>query len=467
VMDYIYTAKAMFGANTTAPSCSYLACGINAGCVMDAAGARCQCNPCFVGDGFRCRNVPCTADGTAGMATIPGVEPATNTISPSEAPVEAAEISVATWGQDRIAVFVREVSNDNRGVLVLGKAVGAEVTWGQRQLVDPSLATFGPVLVASPGGRLTLGFRDAAKDGVGYLLGGHVNTMGNELQAVLSAPQQIAQAQEHRMVLVQLQSSRVVCLYAETHKTQAGRLTAAFGGAALAEVVSGGPLRILGKYRFEEGLVVSDLAAVALTPSSIVVGYKAKNRQKVSSGEPSRELSAVWLGMDGAELVIDPHPIALEPERSGMQARDLSLVAKDTIVYTYIGASKVIKASVIHVDPHSHQMTILDDAHELEQGTAQYLHSVSLASSGQIPATFTIFQKDKEPCGAKACRISAKGRIADCRAVAWRTNQELLDISAGRLMDGRFAVAYVDTQGSVMFQLLGAQDHGAMLDFGE
>jgi len=468
MLEYYYTAKGMLGGQSPAPSCSFLACGEHAKCSIGEKGARCECEPCYEGDGFRCRAVPCTPQTLGSAFRIRGGMPLGYPVVPRETTGETAELKLVVFGKDQLAVFVREISNGDRGTLILGRVVDTEVTWGQRHLIDPVLKTFGPVLAASPGGRLTVGFRDKEIDGVGYLMGGHTNTTGDPLQAVLSPAQAIAKSQVERMVLVQLQSSRVVCLYSEiTPPDQEGRRHY-FGGALLAEVLSGGPIRIMGNYRFAEGMPISRLAAVALTPSSFVVAFRAQHLPDAPAGQPSLELSAQWIGMSGAELVIDPHPVALEPEHAGFLDRDVALVAKDTFAYTYTGGikDKVTKMAILSVDPTTHRMSILGGPDLVTSGEPQYIQSVSLPGSPYTPSTFTVLQKPQEYSKAEVCRISAAGRIADCREVPW-ADQELKAVSAARLVDGRIALAFIDMNGEVLYQLMNAQEHGAMLDFGQ
>merc|ERR1719277_2680837 len=121
------------------------------------------------------------------------------------------------------------------------------------------------------------------------------------------------------MKLVALASNRVVCLYSETATDGSGAVTGAYGSAALAEVLPGGSLKVFGTYRFSEGPLLARISAVALSPTSLVVAYRAVPETKVRAGHPSRELSAQWIGMADNELVVDPHPIALEPERGQMR----------------------------------------------------------------------------------------------------------------------------------------------------
>jgi len=382
--------------------------------------------------------------------------------TPRQAIGEAGELQLAGFGQDQLALVLREADGAHLGALVVGQVKGTEVHWGNRQLLSPTLAAFGPTVAGFPNGKLAIGFRDRDADGVGYLMGAQIGKT-DPLQATLSSPQPLARNQAQRMVLVALASSHVVCLYAESSIDEAGSVQGAYGSAALAEVLPGGPLKVLGSYRFSEGPRLARLSAVALSSTSLVAAFRAIPPKKATAGQASRELSALWIGLADNELIIDPHPIALEPERGQMWARDLSLVAADTFAYTYeAGSEKATKMAIIKVDPQTHKMSILDGPRRIMQGETSYLHSVSLPNGGTVPATFTILQRPKESSVAEVCRVSPAGRIADCREVPW-SDQAVRAVSAGRLLDGRLAVAFADMSGNLLYQLLSGQEHGAMV----
>mmetsp|Transcript_143430 Transcript_143430/g.357385 ORF Transcript_143430/g.357385 Transcript_143430/m.357385 type:complete len:247 (-) Transcript_143430:51-791(-) len=243
---------------------------------------------------------------------------------------------------------------------------------------------------------------------------------------------------------------------------EAGAVQEAFGSAAFVEVLSGGSLHVLGTYRFSRGPLLSRLSAVALSPTSLVVAFRALPTKKAKRGQPSRELSAQWIGVADDELMIDPHPIALEPEHGQMWARDVSLVAQDTFAYTYEAGGQAMKMAIVRVDPQTHQMSILDGPRRFATGSTAYLHSVSLPGGPAAPSTFTILQRPEESATAEVCRVSPEGRVAHCRSVAW-SDQPLRAVSAGRLSDGRFALAFADTSGNLLYQLLSGQEHGAMI----
>lgn len=457
-LEYYYTAKSMLGAATSAPDCRFLACGAHASCRQHGARVSCECDACYEGNGFTCRSVPCTAKTLGSAAPVRGPMPPGFPVVSREAPGKVAELQLAVFGNDQIAVVLRDAEAGHRGSLIVGRTNGMAVEFGFREQLG-LMPAFGPRLAGLPNGRLVIIFRDAEVNGTGYVMSASVN--GTALQSVLSAPMPIAHGQSERGALVALSASRVVCLFSE-HTMKDGVVTRAWGTAALVEVKPAGVVQVHGKYHFSQGFELTRFSAVALTPTSMIASFRALPLPTRPSGEPSRELCAVWMGLDGDELLVDPHPIGLEPQRRGMLARDVALVSENTFSYSYeSGTDRATKMVVLQVDPATHRMTILSGPKVLAKGPVRFLASLSLPSDGESPMTFTMFQRPHESCMAEACRISPMGRIADCKDIAWADN-ELVDVSAGRLSDGRAAFAFATISGTLLYQLLTPKETGAL-----
>mmetsp|Transcript_89714 Transcript_89714/g.192299 ORF Transcript_89714/g.192299 Transcript_89714/m.192299 type:complete len:609 (+) Transcript_89714:117-1943(+) len=463
--EFYYTVKAVMGSQEVAPNCKFLACGAHAVCrnismVGHASGgARCECKSCFVGDGLTCRPGPCSASSVSAKPILAPLPPG-YPIVPREVPGHVAELQLTLLKSGEIlAAAFRDASRGNRGVLVLGRPTDSDVEWGTWQPFSDEDSAFGPVLCGlGAGRRLALAYRDEAQGGVGYLVGAQLNAT-DDLRVIFGGSIAFARWQAERAVLVPLAAARVALIYAEAGQQGPGRARGAAGGVALVRLGVKGALGILGRYGFAQGLAVSRLSAAALTPTSFVVAYSAENALHAED-RVSRELSAVWMGVMDGELVVDPHSIALEPERKGMGARDVALISQNLIAYSYESITdRSTKMTIIRVDPTTHRMTITGGPQVIARGGSSFVRSISLPSGPMPTRTFTYFQRPGANGMAEVCRVSPEGRISNCHDVMW-ADSELAIASGIRLHDGRLAFVFASPAGKLFYQLLGSEDAG-------
>jgi len=438
-----YTLKASFGAAPTAPNCELLKCGEHGRCIRDAATtvAKCECKPCFEGDGFLCRPSSCsptkrfTAQPMAvHLKWVPVME----------------EVTVAVFSKNHLAIAFRDAKQDGRGFLMLGVAREADIKWGQLQPFSKKLPAYGPRILVLPSRRIVVQFRDAAKDGTGYIAGGRVDE-NNPEKVIMLEPVGFVKGQDEPAALVPLASSRVVCLYSHPK----GPTEEAYGGAIFLQVVQGGSISVIGKYRFADHLV-THVTAVALRPNSFVVGYRDPPHADETSDSYSRELSAVWMSMQDSELIVDPHPIVIEPKTKDMGLRDLSLVSENLFSYSYFSNSdRKTYLAIVKVDPDTHRMKVTDKPKELTTGDTPFVKSVSLPFQSLAPHTLTYLQHPSKNSVAETCRISPRGLISDCQEIPW-ANTAVDSVSSTRLGDGRLVFIFGDTKKDPYYQMLGA-----------
>jgi len=436
-----YTMKAAFGAAATAPSCEYLTCGEHGRCVSDGVAAKCECKPCFAGNGFMCKPSTCspTARATAQpmglyLKKIPAME----------------DVVVAVFQSTRLVAAFRDHKQGNRGFLLMGTAGEADIKWSQLQPFSGKLKAFGPQILVMPNGRIVVQFRDKVKDGTGYLLGGRVDEK-NANKAIMLAPVGFVKGQSESTSLVPLATSRVVCLY--SHPKVGAE--SAFGGAMFLQVVKGGSISVIGKYRFADHLV-TQVAAVALRPNSFVVAYRDPPLPDESSTAYSRELSAVWMSMQDQELVVDPHPIVIEPETKDMGLRDVSLISENLFAYSYQSNSqRKTKMAIVRVDPDTHRMKVTDTPREVSTGDTTFVKSISTPFQSLAPHSFTYLQRPRANSVAETCRISPTGKISDCQELPW-SNSKVNSASGARLGDGRLVFIFSDDKKDPYYQMLGA-----------
>jgi len=438
-----YTLKATFGAAPTAPSCELLKCGEHGRCMREAVStvAKCECKPCFEGDGFLCKPSSCsptkrfTAQPMAlHLDWVPLME----------------EVTVSVFSQNHLAIAFRDGKEGGRGFLMLGEAREADIKWGQLQPFSKNLKAYSPRVLVMPNRRIVVQFRDSPKKGTGYLVGGRVDE-NNPEKAIMLEPVGFVKGQDEATALVPLASSRVVCLYSHPKSPT----EEAYGGAIFLQVVQGGSISVIGKYRFADHLV-THVAAVALRPNSFVVAYRDPPMPDEPADSYSRELSAVWMSMQDSELIVDPHPIVIESETKDMGLRDVSLVSENLFSYSYQSNSdRKTKMAIVKVDPDTHRMKVTDTPKELTTGDTPFVKSVSLPFQSLAPHTLTYLQHPNKSSVAETCRISPRGKISDCQEIPW-SNTGVDSVTSTRLGDGRLVFIFGDTKKDPYYQMLGA-----------
>lgn len=448
LLSMYYSLKGGLGAEGGAPSCEYLQCGEHASCVMRGVGvpqAFCQCKMCYEGNGYSCRPSSCTPTryGTAmPLLTHAGM---------SHQP-EMAEVQVQAFSTNYLAVVYRDANAGNRGFFMLVHPAEEDVTLGKPLPFSGDKQAFGSSLALLNNNRVVIAFRDENRAAIGFLTTGQVDS--TKLEATFGEPQAFARQMAQHMVLIPLPTSRVVCLYAEEILDAEGKLENGFGGAMLVQVLQTGTLSVLGKYRFAEK-PVARLAATSLTPTSFVVGYRAVPVDSSVAGK-SEELSAQWMEMKGGELVMDPHVLTLEPDRSDMWARDLSLVSANLFAYSYqSGGEEKTKQAIIRVDPNTHHMTVVSGPKVINSGSTPYVQSISTPYGAGAAHTFTFFESATKSSLAEVCRVAGNGDTAACKELKWADHRAVV-VSAAKLMDGRLAFVFADSKGIPHYQLLGA-----------
>jgi len=463
-LETYYTSKLAMGSEAGVPDCAFLFCGENAKCVTGKGGKTCACDTCYVGDGFTCTKTICADQASVAPMMLVGPPPPGFPIVPRPMPETVKDIQIALVSQgvqERLAVVFRDGSND-KGSLVVGSVKGMDVAWGDFMPFSADVRAFGPYVAGLPNGRLVISFRDAPVGGYAFIVGGELQ--GKTYKATLTAPMALAPAVSETVKLVPLSSSRVACLYPGRTTDEQGHLKHIYGGAALLHALEGGKISILGRYKFANGHMVESIAATALSPNSLVAAYRvvpASTAHKM--GDVSAELSAVWMGMEDDELIIDAKPMQLESDKVDMTIRDVSLVSQNMFSYTYQSkAEQIVKMAVVRVDPATHRMSITGGPQVLGRGDMDFLHSISLPNGAASPTTFSYFQQPNHTGMAEVCRVSPEGRVADCRDVMWG-DQTFQAASGTRMADGRLGMVTVGPFGKMWFQILGPEESGAQV----
>lgn len=458
ILTFYYSMKAALGGRGAAPNCQFLICGKDGECVEHPeGGAKCQCRRCYEGDGFTCSRTACPVDTSRyPAALLPGGP------GPPGKHQGARELDAVVFSPDRVALVFRAEGQEDRGFLVLGRVAGGSVEFGGWQGFSGEAKAFGPRVAALPTGRLVLAFRDEDRGGAGYIVGGEV-AGPKGLAARLGAPEVFAKYQSQRAVLVPLATSRVACLYAdrEIEVSEGKKTVHAFGRSMLVQVLEHGQMSLLGRYDFAD-MPVARLASTALTPTSFIVGYRGMPAD-AAAGAPSRELSTVWVEMVGEELVVDAHPLFLEPGRAQMWARDLSLVSQNLVAYSYYsGSERATKTAVLRVDPESREISVASEPRVVGKGLVRYLHSLSVPPSSTAAHSFMYSQRPGKNGVLQTCQVAPSGAVGRCQNKVW-ADYETDSAAGGRLHDGKFLFLFTNKIGDPHYQLLNPT-HGSIAE---
>lgn len=447
-----YTAKAALGGKGAPPAnCGLLRCGENAECWEADSVASCRCKRCYQGDGETCRPSSCAPTSYVARRSLIGN-------SDSRQIVHIHELHVAVFQKNRVAVVMRDSTDGDKGVLRIMSigSIGANI--GESQFFSVDGPAFGAKVSALDNGRLLVSYRDKNSNGEGFVVGGQADA--TKLSAVLRDPQPFAREQSFDVALVKLPSSRVVCLYAGTiENTTIEGSKQLFGGAMLMQILEGGLISFVGKYRFSHGQRVSQLAATLVTPTSFIVAYRAQPQFDTDAvpGQ-SHELSISWIGLTDGELAVSPSPLFIEPGLTEMWDRDVSLVSANLVACSYqSGSEKLTKLVIVKVDPATHQLEQVGTPHIIGQGAATHVKSVSLDAGIAGPHSFTFLQYRNQLSEAETCRVSPSGQVGKCGHAAW-SRSELYAMSSARLDDGRLFVAYVDAEYAPFFEAFGTHE---------
>jgi hypothetical protein len=369
-----------------------------------------------------------------------------------------AEIHSATFGENFVVVVLRDSAQAEQGFVQVGHVGEFELKWSDPLPFSGGNPAFGPTVSALDNGRFLISYRDKDRGGEGFLVGGQVNSVTQPPTVMVRQPQAFAREQAQKVALVPLATSRVALLYSGHTPSAAGSPSIPYGGAMLLQVLKEGSISILGKYHFASDLRVSRLAATSLSPTSLVVAYRALPAGDVPPGTASKEVSMSWIGMRDGELVVDAKPLSLATERTGMWGRDVALISKDLFTITYQSAMerKTIMQTVF-VDPTTHHLSKAGPSRVIGNGAASFVHSVPLAAGLSSPHAFTYFQEPGHKVSAEVCRISATGEIQSCSKAGW-ADAETRTASGARLRDGRLFLAYANGEGAPFYQSFGASE---------
>jgi len=449
MLNFVNTLKAVAtGSDTSARTCKEITCGSYAVCAEEANGAKCKCEEGFEGDGFQCF----PPHHFTAVSLFQG---------PNGKKPNVKELHLTVFNEVHLGVAYRDASQGDKGFVMVGRAGLALVKWGKPVVFSGNAKAYGPLIAGLGQRSLLIGFRDADKDGSGYVISATLDA-DDEYKVLLSDPEVFSRNQAQKFAILQLPHNRAALMFSERIVDADGNVLDAFGGAALAQVnlpanhtLAPPKPSVLGKYRFSD-VPVSRLSATLLTDTTFVVAFRGTTLGTAAAAPPYKEASVVWGQMKDGEIAFSPNPVSLEPDTPQIWDRGVAVVSQNMFSYSYYcGIAKEVKMTMIKIDPNTHQMSITDGPRRLSKGRSDYVGAINVPFAPQSPHTYTFFAKPGDKVGtAQICRVSEMGRITDCRERPFAGYDIAAGAMSGQLLwDGRLIFAFATTKGEPYYQV--------------
>jgi hypothetical protein len=429
-------------------SCDSLSCGSHASCTLTTSGAECICDEGYVGLGATCyappefRPHPLVIEGLGG------------------APTQAADINVCVFGHKMIAVVFRDISKGNVGRVVVGKVREA----GQADLAPPEQFTspggkaYSPVVTGTTN-RIAIAWRDEIRLGKGFLRGAEVGSgdvRGADLALTWGDQVNFCTDQAHKMSMLAFPNNRVMVLFSDQVKATEHTPAESFGNSMLAEIGSTGGITNMGTFRFTE-YNVSHLEAVKVTNTGFVVAARAApaiDDMNVSL-VTKQEAIAMYGEIIGDNLAFHPKPLNIEPNRSQIWARGVSLIAPNTFAYAYQdGEDQKIQMAVAKIDALTHRMEIIQPPVTVHNSVSPYVSMLSVPYSPTDPHTLLYYQGVHGSVVNLCAWTASDARLDNCEDFTLMP-ETLTSVSGAHLGGGKAFMAFVPQSGEPYYTIFG------------
>jgi hypothetical protein len=430
LMNFVNSVKGVMGSEQKKPeSCAVLTCGEGATCTMMTDGATCKCDAGFVGDGFICKR-PVSFQAKQLLPDFPSVQ--------------VGDVHVSEMKGTLLLVY--HDKTDERGYAMVGKVEPASVAWSKPVAFSEG-SVFSPQGALIPENRFVISYRDANTQGSGMVVGGLLEK-GNSsgLVPVMGTPLAFSRMQSHQTSVVPLPGSRFAVLFCE-HKADG----LAFGSAMLGEVLETGAAEQLGVFPFAES-AVTRLTATLLSPESFVVAYRAAPDPTADPLTVVRgEANVVYGKLTAADLVFDPHALALEPSKTEIWDRGLGLLTANRFQYTYqSGTDEKTVVAVVEVDKLTHRMHVTSKK-EVAAGFSPFTRSIGLAFAPAAPRSFSFYEHNGVG-KYTTCSLNPTGSLVDCVEKTW-LSKSVTSVSSLALGEKRVLFVFAGKDGVPYYQV--------------
>lgn len=424
--------------------CSQISCGLHASCTDTMEGATCLCDEGYIGQGKDCR---APADMMSHLLVTEGRS------------VKAADMHVTVFDGNKIAVVYRDQNKNDAGALV----VGTVQQTGLADLSPPEFFTdadgkaFSPVVAGTDGRRIAIAWRDDDKMGTCRLRAAEMGAFGirgAELALTWGQTIDFCNMQAHKMSVMGFEKNRVMVVYADRAKTL---LAEPFGNSVLAEIGPLGNISLLGNYRFTDH-AVARLETTKIGGDRFVLAARAAKAVDDMNPQVStnQEAMAVYGELVGDDIVFDPNPVNLEPERGQIWARGVSLIAENTFAYAYQDAASMqIKMAVLEIDPSSHRMQIVQTPSVISKGFSPYVSMISVPYTEKDPHSLIYYQGSDSSGQVNLCAWDSQlRRLRKCQDVTWLA-EKMTTTSGASFGGGKSLMVFASESGVPYYSVFG------------
>lgn len=442
--------KVMQSATSKGASCDELVCGNYASCSVTTTGAACVCNEGYIGQGTNCHAPPEFMPHR--LLNEGSLAPAT----------QAADLHVSVLEGNKIAIVFRDVTKGDVGRVLVGnvREAGLVDLSPPEQFTVPGGRAFSPVVAGTSEDRFAIAWRDENRMGTCWLRGaamGVSGIAGAEMAITWGKPLNFCSEQAHKMSIIGFPDRRVMVLFSDKVKATPHTPVESFGNSILAQIGPQGSAELRGQFRFFD-YAVTRLEAVKLTPTSFVLAARAAKAvddidPKVSTRQ---EAMAMYGELVDGDLVFDPNPVNLEPQKAQMWARGVSLIAPNTLAYAYQdGTDLQMKMAVLEVDPISHRLQVAQSPITIRSGFSPYVSMLSVPYSSSDPHTLTYYEGSANSSMVNLCSWDAASKqVSRCEDFMWMMDS-LRSVSGVHLGGGKSFMVFTTESNVPYYSVFG------------
>eukprot|EP00933_Yihiella_yeosuensis_P004827 TRINITY_DN109224_c0_g1_i1.p1 TRINITY_DN109224_c0_g1~~TRINITY_DN109224_c0_g1_i1.p1 ORF type:complete len:629 (+),score=116.38 TRINITY_DN109224_c0_g1_i1:125-1888(+) len=429
--------------------CDQLQCGLHASCTDTLNGAECVCNEGYVGMGKNCH---------APASFLPH-----RIIQETSGYVKATDMHVTVFDGDKIAIVYRDETKGNAGAMVVGKIRQA----GVADLSPPEIFTapiigrgFNPQVVGTDGKRIAVTWRDDFKSGTCKVRGavlGATPIRGADMALSWGPIVEFCNGQAHKMAISAFPNNTIMVVYSDkVTGNNPGDATESFGNSILAQIDEKGLVTISGNNRFLDS-AVTRLQVTKIDETRFVLAARASKLvdEMNPQVQTTQEALAMFGELENGNLVFDPNPVNLEPQRGQMWARGLSLIAPNTFAYAYQdGMSMDMKIAVLDIDPTQQpRMKVLQHPQTIVSGFSPYVSMIDMPYSPNDPHTLTYYQSGSNTSMVNLCTWN-NGKLSQCEDMQW-LEEPLTSVSGANLGGGKSLMVFSSEDGTPYYSVFG------------
>jgi hypothetical protein len=317
---------------------------------------------------------------------------------------------------------------------------------------------YSPVVVGLPSNRIVIAYRDANREGTGWMRSAEVGVSGvrgADMHLSWGKGLILCHQAAHGFSLVTLPGNRVAAIFPDTVPATQTRPAESFGNSLMVVVGEKGALSVVGKFRWTDSPVVR-VELTQLTPASFVIAARAgKAVDELDTSKITRQEAMVIYGeLDDTDLVFDPNPLNIEPSATQVWGRGVGLVAPNTFGYAYqLGKTQKTKLAIVYVDPATHRMKITDGPVDLGDGFSPYVSMLSVPYSPADPHTLVYYQPNDKAM-LNVCSVTSVGKMQHCEDFPW-TAQPLGSVAGVTVMGGKSLFLFTTKAGVPYYQVVG------------